>query len=99
MTEPALHDLLLTADAEIVKAAAPFHAAVQKFEWKPSIWSDEGEVTFEWIREGKHAVVTFDRDGLYGYAMLVGGRFVPGATDMPSPGAIPPDLAAYLSTP
>ncbi|MGV1985609.1 hypothetical protein ACQZ5N_03245 [Agrobacterium sp. 22-221-1] len=99
MTEASLHDLLPMADAEIVKAAAPFHAAVQGIDWQPSVWSDEDEVAFEWIRDGKHAVVSFYGDGSYGYAMLVGCRFVPGAIDMPPPGGVPHDLAAYLATP
>lgn len=65
---------------------------------KPEMWCADGEIAFEWIADNKHAIASFDGDGTFGYAMLVNGRFVPGAVENGSPDHFPADLAGYLSS-
>ena len=65
---------------------------------QPLIWvDDENEIVFEWRFSDRHAVVSFEGDGVFGYALLKGDRFVPGQHrgDLNSP--LPSDLASYLS--
>lgn len=93
----ALHSRLPNADRDLIEEAAPFFDLIKDLDWQPNIWSDEGEVAFEWKTPEKHAIVSFDGDGYYGYAMLVNDRFRAGAQDMPLANTIPSDLKDYLS--
>lgn len=78
------------------KDADIFEKAVNALEWKPKRWSEAGEVCFEWIANGKHAIASFEGDGSYGYATLIGGRFVPGSVNNPKLNKVPDDLLEYL---
>lgn len=91
-----LHEVIPEADKDLLADAANFYDAIQSLAWKPSIWCDEGEVAFEWKTADKHAIVSFDGESTYGYAMLMDGKFRPGAIDMPAPNTVPSDLLAYL---
>lgn len=91
-----LHDVIPEADQELLADAASFYDAIQTLSWKPVIWSDEGEVAFEWKAAEKHAIVSFDGGGTYGYAMLVNGKFKAGEFELPAPDTVPSDLLAYL---
>jgi hypothetical protein len=80
-----------------VQCARSFIAALPSWVRQPVAWTDgETEVVFEWIFEDKHAVVSFDEDGEFGYTMRSGTRFVPGASIGLGPTA-PDDLLAYLA--
>lgn len=63
----------------------------------PRVWFDEGEVGFEWIEHGRHAVVSIEGDGVLGYAYRVDGTFEPGAIAAAEPHSFPADLLAYLT--
>jgi hypothetical protein len=64
----------------------------------PLVWGDrDGELAFEWISSTKHAIVSFEGDGLIGYAMRTGGRFRPGEIRDAPATVFPPDLRAYLA--
>lgn len=80
---------------QIVADAAEFRKQISGLEWQPSEWSDEGEICFEWIAPGRHAIVSIESDGFIGYAMLVNGCFVSGA-ELASPSRLPDDLRTYL---
>lgn len=88
--------LLPGADVALLKDAAVFYEHVRTLEWSPDIWSDEGEITFEWIAGLKHAIVTFDGDGRYGYALRHGDAFRAGEEGDPLPDVFPADLRKYL---
>jgi hypothetical protein len=65
----------------------------------PSVWTDgEVEVVFEWIEGEKHAVVSFEGGGTFGYTLREGDRFNPGRY----PGHLglpaPLDLIQYVGT-
>lgn len=92
----ALHSLVPNADHDLLEEAAPFYDLVKDMTWQPEVWSDEGEVAFEWKTPEKHAMVSFDGDGYYGYAMLIDNRFKAGAQEMPMANTIPSDLREYL---
>lgn len=62
----------------------------------PHVWADDAEVVFEWISDGRHAIVSCEGDGVIGYTYRVGGRFVPGEKTAASPDSFPADLSAYL---
>lgn len=60
--------------------AVKFAARLPKDTPLPSISiSEDGEIVFDWRWEGKRALVDFDGDGSFGYALLRNGRFEPGA--------------------
>ncbi len=64
----------------------------------PQISTDgEGEILFEWIKDERHAAVTFEGDGEFGYAMRRGSRFVPGAQTGKCADRLPIDLLRYLA--
>lgn len=83
--------------SELEADAAEFRRHLAVLAWKPNEWTDEGEICFEWIAPNRHAIVSIEGDGLIGYAMLVDGKFVPGA-ESARPGTFPDDLARYLTT-
>lgn len=91
-----LHHSIPDADKDLLADAANFYDSIQAMSWKPAIWSDEGEIAFEWKTGGKHAIVSFDGGGTYGYAMLMDGKFRAGAVELPAPNVVPSDLLAYL---
>lgn len=64
---------------------------------RPSVWTDgECEVTFEWIGERDHAVVTLEGVGLLGYAMMKNHRSRPGSCIECKASVFPTDLLEYL---
>jgi hypothetical protein len=64
----------------------------------PQIWTDgETEVAFEWISGAKHAAVTFEGDGGYGYATRQGAQFIPGDVTGKIGGSPPEDLFNYIA--
>jgi hypothetical protein len=80
------------ADARSFAAALPSNIDA------PQIWTDgEGEILFEWLNRNRHAAVSFEGDGEFGYAMKVGSRFVAGAYTGKPDGIFPVDLLRYLS--
>lgn len=91
-----LYELLPHADPALVEDAAPFYDLIKDMKWQPKIWSDDGEVAFEWKQGQKHAIVSFDGDGGYGYAMLAQDRFRAGSQNMPAANTMPSDLKDYL---
>jgi hypothetical protein len=62
----------------------------------PRVWFDECEVVFEWIEQGRHAVVSCEGDGIVGYTYRVDGMFKPGAIAHARPHSFPADLTDYL---
>ncbi|OHV80070.1 hypothetical protein LCM4579_23085 [Ensifer sp. LCM 4579] len=83
-------------DASLLDDAAQFYTLVKDLAWAPSIWADEGEIGFEWIRGDKHAIVSIDGGGSYGYTLLRGEAFEPGAYEDPRVSFLPQDLREYL---
>lgn len=61
--------------------------------------AEDGEFALEWLEDGKEAVVSFDGDGAFGYAMLVGERFRPGNQDgrLDAGFEVPDDLREYMA--
>ena len=84
-------------DVALYADASNFNYALKEVVWKPAVYVEDGEIVFEWIRDGKHAVVSVEGDGVLGYTMLVEGKFISGSTEMASTGAVPADLKAYLA--
>jgi hypothetical protein len=81
------------ADAQRFAAELPIEVAT------PSVWTDgECEVVFEWISGSKHAVVSFEGDGEFGYTMKHGNRFLPGSFPGNSLSTPPSDLISYLAS-
>lgn len=78
--------------------AAALLLALPSFVPDPHIWGDADEVVFEWFDVGKHAIASFEGDGLVGYTMLVEGSFQPGAFEDHPAGAIPTDLLDYIAS-
>jgi hypothetical protein len=76
--------------------AAEFRALTVGLGWRPNEWNDVGEICFEWVSATHHAIVSIEGDGMIGYAMLRGDRFVAGSEDCP-PSRFPQDLAQYLA--
>jgi hypothetical protein len=63
----------------------------------PNVWTDGAdEVVLEWIDPSRHAVVSFEGDSTFGYAIRVGNKFRPGShpgrLDLPAP----EDLVKYV---
>jgi hypothetical protein len=64
----------------------------------PQISTDgETEVVVEWIKNDYHAIVSFEGDGEFGYAMRPGDQFIPGRELGATSGAPPIDLLHYIS--
>jgi hypothetical protein len=85
------------AYARRINDALGFSALLTEIEWRPNIWADDAEVVFEWIKDDKHAVVSFEGDGLIGYTLLKNDVFVAGDLLDPPATILPPDLREYLS--
>tara|TARA_Y100000780_G_scaffold211197_1_gene210602 strand:+ start:261 stop:899 length:639 start_codon:yes stop_codon:yes gene_type:complete len=84
-------------DPELIERdALAFSHTISSLVWQPESWVDDGEAVFEWITDGKHAIVSIEGDGTFAYAMYREGGFVPGLTEGPSVSEIPEDLVAYL---
>jgi hypothetical protein len=80
------------ADARKFASALPLGLAV------PRIWTDgDSEVVFEWIKGEKHAIVSFEGGGNFGYAMKRGDRFEPGVSPNDINVAVFDDLNDYLA--
>jgi hypothetical protein len=76
--------------------AATFIGLITSLKWQPKVWKDEGEIGIEWISAGKHAIVSIEGDGLFGYAMLRDGVFHSGEERDPPVTTLPADLRDYL---
>jgi hypothetical protein len=64
---------------------------------KPDVWTDgDSEVAFEWKHGVKHAMMSFEGDGIFGYAMRQENRFVPGSSSGDLAAGFPDDLRNYL---
>jgi hypothetical protein len=80
------------ADARKFASALPSGLTV------PRAWTDgESEVVLEWINGEKHAIVSFEGDGEFGYAMRQGDRFAPGSSPNNVEVAALDDLIDYLA--
>ncbi|TPL64101.1 hypothetical protein [Mesorhizobium sp. B2-3-15] len=90
---PAFPDL--AAPEEMVIWAKQLWGAFPEDARLPAIWSDVGEIAFEWIWGKQHAILSIDEDGIVGYAMLDGERFSPGQENG-SLKSFPADLLNYL---
>jgi hypothetical protein len=66
----------------------------------PTVFTaEDGEVILEWKRGDLHAVVDFQGDGFFGYALLSDGRFIPGEHEGDlSKDTLPADLTTYLKS-
>lgn len=63
----------------------------------PQIWTDSAsEIVFEWTAGSSHAVMSFEGDEHFAYAMLVGELFAPGEEAGAVTDGFPADLASYL---
>lgn len=91
-----LTKIIPEADRDLLNDASAFYGLTKNLDWKPDIWADDGEIAFEWLKGDRHAIVSFDGDGTYGYAMKVGDRFVPGEVPSPDAYILPDDLKAYV---
>jgi hypothetical protein len=82
---------------ESMKDAIAFTASLPADLAKPTASaSEEGEIFLQWRTSKGRALTTFEGDGSYGYAMQIGGEFVPGSIHISSATEVPQDLAAYL---
>lgn len=97
--------LLGTAD-ESEASAAVIHAIIfftqlpemLRTRLRPSIAiSTEGELSMEFGKRDRRALILFDGEEAYGYAVLRDGKFVAGAESVKSPTALPADLLDYLA--
>ena len=59
--------------------------------------SECGELAFHWSQGNRSAIVRFEGDGAYGYALLVNERYESGQFDIDCPSKIPSDLTGYLA--
>lgn len=59
--------------------------------------SDCGEVGFHWSIKDRNAILRFEGDGAYGYALMRQGRYVSGDVEVEKSSEIPKDLKEYLS--
>jgi len=59
--------------------------------------AEDGEVVLEWSSGDREAVAGFEGDGCFGYALLKGGKFVPGRHEgVLDERPLPEDLISYL---
>ncbi len=80
------------ADAQKFSSALPSGLAT------PHVWTDgDTEVVLEWISGERHAVVSFEGDGNFGYAMKQGSRFNPGQQSGNCDRPLPTDLLKYIA--
>lgn len=66
----------------------------------PSVTSaSDGEIIIEWLFEAKKAVLGFEGDGSFSYAIFINGKYRPGIEEgSVLKGQIPADLLEYLKT-
>jgi len=76
--------------------AMKFAHAISEIGWRPSVWSDDGEIVFEWIDGDRHAIVSIEGDGRLGYTMLIDGEFKAGKDTEVLASQLPSDLLEYL---
>lgn len=79
------------ADARSFIQCIPSDVAMPRFAT-----DGESEIVISWRTANKRAVLNFEGDGSFGYALLKGNRFVPGAEEGRATGPFPSDLLAYL---
>jgi hypothetical protein len=61
--------------------------------------ASDGEIIIEWLFEAKKAVLGFEGDGSFSYAMFINGKYRPGAEEgSVLKGQIPVDLLEYIRT-
>lgn len=63
----------------------------------PRVSRSEDEISLTWRTAHKEAVVSFEGGGLFGYTMLIGGKFEPGQYEGRAGDGIPADLLDYLT--
>lgn len=85
------------SDDDRRRDAATVLGHVTGFDWQPRVWSDVGEIGIEWHGNGKHAFISIEGDGRYGYMMLKDGSFVAGDVPDPEVSFFPDDLRRYLN--
>jgi hypothetical protein len=94
--DPKIQDCFYNARSDAVRFVALLPQSIDQ----PSISvSEDGEIVLDWRGAAKQALVDFDGDGSFGYALLQNGRFEPGA----APGdlgesALPKDLRDYITS-
>ncbi|MGN7713936.1 hypothetical protein [Agrobacterium radiobacter] len=93
-----VNDVSNVADIAMFDDALKFAGVISDIAWKPAVWSDEGEVVFEWINAGRHAIVSLEGDGTLGYTVLKDGKFVSGQVVGAPVTGVPHDLMDYLQT-
>lgn len=93
-TEPDAQRRFYAAKFDATRFFAKLPASLPK----PRISAaEDGEVVVEWIGHNRRAVVEFEGDDHFGYALLQSGRFIGGqhAGDLQAPD-LPRDLLQYL---
>ena len=93
-------DLIETGKSSI-RDGIVFLSNLHRKTKKPIIsLADDGELVLEWKSADKsdEAVVSFEGDGFFGYALLQGNEFKPGESDGDLKVEIPADLDEYLSS-
>lgn len=103
---PLLAERLHTMKSEYPAMSAQFEDAIlfaKLFDdglAQPAIWTDnEAEVVLEWmLPKERHAVVSFEGESEFGYALRFGDKFVPGKMSGLKPFRLPDDLLQYLSS-
>jgi hypothetical protein len=93
-----LASFLHEVDPAILDDASVFYESVKGLDWAPNIWSDEGEIAFEWINGEKHAIASIEGDGLIGYTMRRNGKYFSGENEAAHVAVLPADLREYLIT-
>lgn len=85
---------LENAKSDTVKFISKLPAEIQT----PTVFTaEDGEIVLEWKQGSSHAVVDFQGDGFFGYALLSEGRFIPGKHEGDlSQSTLPEDLIQYL---
>lgn len=101
-----ISDILRSDAGEAIPDAARYESVlflskIPEGSALPSVSHGNGEIVFEWeLDGGKSATASFEGDGFVGYAMLCGGKYLPGQADENLYGTpFPADLAEYLSGP
>jgi hypothetical protein len=92
--DPDVQNCFYNARSDAVR----FAALLPQNVGQPNISvSEDGEIVFDWRGAAKQALVDFDGDGSFGYALLRNGRFEPGAEsgDL-TKSALPNDLRDYI---
>lgn len=83
--------------SDLLDHSRTFEKHLDGMAWQPDIYYEDEETLYEWVADSRHAVVSVEADGHYGYAMLLGDVFRAGKTDDPHVSVFPDDLMGYLS--